>query len=221
MINQALLEGVSMGLLLSAMIGPVFFTLIQNSIQSGFKNTAILALGILVSDLIYVLATYFGVSVFAQNPYFEVILGYVGAMVLIGFGMVTFFKKSTHRPNTAGIPLLKPKKTTAFLKGFSINGINPFVMLFWISIAGVVNLKDDFEGGSVFFYYFGLLGTVFSIDLLKAFVAKQLKPYVTAKFMVNMNRVVAVVLVTFGIRLILYAYEKHMLLKETVLAFFD
>jgi len=70
MINQALLEGISMGLLLSAMIGPVFFTLIQNSIQSGFRNTAVLAFGILASDLIYVLITYFSVSIFTQNPYF-------------------------------------------------------------------------------------------------------------------------------------------------------
>ncbi|MFD2033947.1 LysE family translocator [Belliella marina] len=212
MINQALLEGVSMGLLLSAMIGPVFFTLIQNSIQNGFRNTAVLASGILLSDLIYVLATYFSISLFAENPYFEVVLGYGGALVLIGFGIVTFFKKDSQRPNTGGIGLLKPKKRTAFLKGFSINGINPFVLLFWISIAGVVNLKDSFSQWDIFLYYFGILFMVFGIDLLKGFVAKQLKPFVTQKFMVNMNRVVAVVLVVFGSRLILFAYEKHMLL---------
>jgi threonine/homoserine/homoserine lactone efflux protein len=212
MINQALLEGISMGLLLSAMIGPVFLTLIQNSIQSGFRNTAVLAFGILASDLIYVLITYFSVSIFAQNPYFEVILGYLGAAVLIGFGIVTFFKKGISRPNSAGFQILKPKKRTAFMKGFSINGINPFVLLFWISIAGVVNLKDSFSSSDVFLYYFGILFMVFGIDLLKAFVAKQLKPFVTPKFMVNMNRVVAIILVFFGAKLITFAYEKQMLL---------
>ncbi|MCH7397225.1 LysE family translocator [Belliella sp. DSM 107340] len=209
---HALLEGVSMGLLLSAMIGPVFFTLIQNSIQNGFRNTAVLASGILLSDLVYVLATFFSVSLFAENPYFEVILGYAGASVLIGFGIVTFFKKVVQRPNTGGIILTRPKKRTAFMKGFGINGINPFVLLFWISIAGVVNLKDSFTDIDVFLYYFGILFVVFGIDLLKAFVAKQLKPFVTEKFMVNMNRVVAVILVIFGSRLILFAYEKQVLL---------
>ncbi|MFC3975270.1 LysE family translocator [Belliella kenyensis] len=197
---------------MSAMIGPVFFTLIQNSIESGFKNTAVMAFGILLSDLIYVMITFFSVSIFAQNPYFEVFLGYGGALVLIGFGVVTFFKKSVHRPNTAGIVFPKPKKMTAFLKGFSINGVNPFVMLFWISIAGIVSIKDEFRIIDVVFYYAGILLTVFSIDLLKAFVAKQLKPYVTPVIMMRMNRIVAIVLVFFGIRLILYAYEKHLLL---------
>ncbi|MCH7409901.1 LysE family translocator [Belliella sp. DSM 111904] len=210
--SQAIFEGLSVGLILSAMIGPVFFTLIQNSISSGFKNTAVLALGILMSDLIYVLITFFSVSIFAQNPLFEVYLGYGGAVVLIGFGITTFFKKSVQRPNTAGFVFPKPKKTTAFLKGFSINGVNPFVMLFWISIAGIVSIKDDFKNTDIFFYYAGILLTVFAIDLLKAFVAKQLKPFVTPKFMVRMNRVVAVVLVFFGVRLILFAYDKHLML---------
>jgi threonine/homoserine/homoserine lactone efflux protein len=212
MINQALLEGISMGLLLSAIIGPVFFTLIQNSIQSGFSNTAVLAFGILTSDLIYVLITYFGVSIFAQNPYFEVILGYLGAAVLIGFGIATFFKKGISRPNSAGFQIFKQRKRTAFVKGFSINGINPFVLLFWISIAGVVNLKDSFSSSDVFLFYFGILFMVFGIDLLKAFVAKQLKPFIKPKFMTNLNRVVAIILVFFGARLIAFAYEKQMLL---------
>lgn len=213
MISQTLLEGISMGLLLSAMIGPVFFSLIQNSIQSGFRNTAFLAFGILVSDLVYVLISYFSISVFAQNPFFEVVLGYLGAAVLIGFGIVTFFKKGISNPNLLGTQILKPKKRTAFIKGFSINGINPFVLLFWISIAGVVNLKDSISSVDVFLYYFGILSVVFGIDLLKAFVAKQLKPFVTPIFMVKMNRVVAVILVLFGMRLIAFAYEKQILLN--------
>ncbi|SIS70835.1 LysE family translocator [Belliella pelovolcani] len=215
---QALLEGVSMGLILSAMIGPVFFTLVQNSIAAGFRNTAVLATGIFLSDLIYVVITYFSVSAFAQNPYFEVFLGYGGALVLIGFGVSTFFKKTVQRPNSAGIDMIKPKKMSAFFKGFSINGVNPFVLLFWISIAGLVSLKDEFTSVDVFLYYVGILLTVFLIDLLKAFVAKQLKPFVTPKFMVNMNRVVAVVLIFFGVRLILFAYEKHQALKEVTMA---
>ncbi|ERM82445.1 hypothetical protein P872_18200 [Rhodonellum psychrophilum GCM71 = DSM 17998] len=210
--SQALLEGLSMGMILSAMIGPVFFTLIQSSIESGFRYAAIVALGIFTSDLLYVVITYFGVSLFVQNPMFEIVLGYFGGVVLIGFGVVTFFKKAPLRPNSGGIPIAKPLKKMGFLKGFGINGINPFVLLFWISIAGLVNLKSDFRKVDVFVYYTGLLLTVFSIDLLKAYIAKQLRPLVTPKVMKNLNRVTAVVLVVFGIRLFKYALDKHLLL---------
>jgi threonine/homoserine/homoserine lactone efflux protein len=210
--TPALLEGISMGLLLSAMIGPVFFTLIQNSLENGFRHTIILALGILLSDLIYVVITFYGVSLLSQNPYFEVYLGYLGGLVLIGFGISTYFKKNNDRISSGGIPVPKSKKTTGFIKGFTINGINPFVLLFWISIAGLVNLKSDFDRTDIILYYFGILGTVFLIDLLKAFIAKQLKSFVTPKLMKKLNIAVAILLVLFGLRLFKFAWEKQLLI---------
>jgi threonine/homoserine/homoserine lactone efflux protein len=207
---QAFAEGLSIGLLLSAMIGPVFFTLIQNSLENGFRYAAVLALGILVSDLIYVILTYLSVSVFASNPHFEVVLGFVGGLVLLGFGISTLLKKRVHRPSPGGITLPKAKKRTGFMKGFSINGINPFVMLFWISIAGLVNLKEGFGAGEIWLFYTGILLTVFAIDLLKAFIAKQLSRFVTAKLMAKLNYLVGLVLIYFGGRLVWFAWEKHL-----------
>lgn len=209
---QVFVEGSIMGLLLSAMIGPVFFTLIQSSIENGFRYAAIVAFGVFTSDLVYVAITYFGVSLFVQNPMFEIVLGYSGSVILIGFGVVTFFKKAPLRPNSGGIPIGKSQKKMGFLKGFGINGVNPFVMLFWISIAGIVNFKSDFGKVDVFVYFAGLLLTVFSIDLLKAYIAKQLRPLITPKVMKNLNRIIAVVLVVFGAQLFKYALDKHVLL---------
>lgn len=206
---QALLEGIGMGLVLSAMIGPVFFALITNSVENGFRHTVVLALGILFSDLIYVLITYFGVSVFARNPNFEIVLGYAGGLILMAFGISSFFKPSSERPNSGGLPLPKTGKTKGFFKGFGINGVNPFVFLFWISIAGLVSLKDHFDRVDVSVYYIGILLTVFSIDLLKAYVAKQLRSFITPKFMKLLNRGVGVLLVLFGLRLIYFAVERQ------------
>ncbi len=204
--SEALVEGIGMGLILSAMIGPVFFTLIQNSLENGFRHTAILALGILLSDLIYIVVTFFGVSLFAKNPLFEIVLGYAGGLILVGFGVATILKKNKSRPNSGGMPV-RPKKRRGFLKGFSINGVNPFVLLFWISIAGLVNLKPNFTNIDVGFYYAGILLTVFSIDLLKAYIAKRLSSFVTPTFMNRLNVGVGVFLIFFGARLFVYAMQ--------------
>lgn len=207
--SQALLEGISMGLLLSAMVGPVFFTLIQNSLKNGFRHTAILASGIFVSDLLYVLLTYFSVNLFSKSSYFEITLGYAGGLVLGAFGVSSMLKKNVQRPNSAGVHVMKDKKRKGFWKGFSINGINPFVLLFWISIAGLVAIKDDFDRVDVSLFYTGILVTVFLIDLLKAFIAKQLSGFVTPGLMQKLNFVVGLFLIFFGFRLIWFAFEKH------------
>ncbi|WP_100627484.1 LysE family translocator [Algoriphagus formosus] len=203
--NAALIEGISMGLVLSAMIGPVFFTLIQNSLEHGFRRTAVLALGILASDSIYVIVTYFGIRFLADTTLFEQVLGYVGGLILIGFGLISLVKKRADRPSTGGLSISKIKKRTAFAKGFSINGVNPFVLLFWISIASLVYLKSTWGTSDILLYYSGILITVFSIDLLKAFIAKKLAHLVTPRLMQILNKVVGLIMIGFGIRLIWWA----------------
>jgi threonine/homoserine/homoserine lactone efflux protein len=210
--TAALGEGIFMGLVLSLIIGPVFFALIQHSLTYGFRHALFMALGILLSDSIYVLVSHFGVSSLSQNPLVETILGYAGGVILIGFGVLTFIKKGVNRPNSGGFGSAKTKKRSGFLKGFSMNGINPFVLLFWISVAGLVSLKDHYSREDVWMFYLGILGTVFSIDLLKAYIAKSLSQFVTAKLMLNLNRMVAVVLVIFGTRLIYFAFQNQQLI---------
>lgn len=192
-----------MGLLLSAMIGPVFFTLIQNSLEHGFRYAAMVALGILTSDSLYVVMTFFGVKFLADTTYFESMLGYVGGAILVGFGISYLIKKGSADRKVESAP--RVKKRSAFIKGFSINGINPFVLLFWISIASLVHLKTEFDKVDVWIYYLAILLTVFSIDLIKAYIAKRLSKFVTPTFMFWLNKAVGVVMIGFGIRLIWFA----------------
>jgi threonine/homoserine/homoserine lactone efflux protein len=200
--QQSILEGISMGLVLSAMIGPVFFSLVPGSLLNGFRYSAALATGVLVSDTFYVLVTYFGIQIFSEIAYFEKILGYLGGVILIGFGLRSMYKTTADRISTGGIDLPKAKKRTAFLKGFGINGINPFVLLFWISIVGIVEQKVHFLPRDIGFFYFGILMTVFAIDLLKALVAKQMSGLVTPKVMWILNKIVGVIIMGFGARMI-------------------
>jgi threonine/homoserine/homoserine lactone efflux protein len=204
----AILEGISMGLLLSLMVGPVFFTLITASMEQGFRYASVLALGILISDLIYVAITYFGISLLTESPLIEKTLGYAGGVILVGFGISFWRKRQVDRPNTGGISMPKAKKRTAFIKGFGINGVNPFVMLFWISIASMVTLKSTWGHSEVFSYYFGLLITVFGIDLLKAYVAGKLSHLMTQRFRLILNRGVGLLVCYFGLKMIWSTFNR-------------
>ncbi|EIM76444.1 lysine exporter protein LysE/YggA [Nitritalea halalkaliphila LW7] len=211
---QSLQEGLLMGLVLSSMIGPVFFTLIQSSLERGFRYAALVATGILLSDMAYVLATYWGVSRLQENPYLEVGLGYGGALVLLGFALSAWWKKQSPRPNSGGLLPKSSGKKSALLKGFGVNGINPFVLLFWLSIAGFLHLKDKSPWDTTA-YYGGILGTVFSIDLLKAYAAKQLSPFLNDRRMYLLNKAVAIGMLGFALRLFWFAYQKQLLLGTT------
>ena len=200
MISEAILEGIEMGLLLSLMIGPVFFALMTSSLDHGFTHAATLALGVLVSDLVYVAITYFGIHFLTRYPLIEQSLGYVGGVILVGFGTRYFVKKLP----VAGQEnqLLRASKGKAFFQGFGINGINPFVLLFWISIASMVAVKVKWGKGEMFFFYVGLLMTVFLTDLGKAFLAGRLAPLMTPRTRKMLNIGVGLLICYFGLNML-------------------
>lgn len=196
----AFLEGINMGLLLCLMIGPVFFALMSSSIDHGFKHAATLALGVLFSDLVYVGITYFGIHFLTRYSIIEQSLGYVGGLILLGFGTRYFFKKvpTTRQEGT----LVLARKRKAFLQGFGINGINPFVLLFWISIASMVAVKVNWGKAETALFYLGLLVTVFLTDVGKAFLARQLAPLMSPRVRKQLNIGVGLLICYFGLSMI-------------------
>jgi threonine/homoserine/homoserine lactone efflux protein len=196
----AFLEGINMGLLLCLMIGPVFFALMGSSIDHGFKFATILALGVLFSDLVYVGITYFGIHFLTRYPLIEQSLGYVGGIILLGFG-ARYFTKKVPVVGEQGA-LVSSSKRKAFLQGFGINGINPFVLLFWISIASMVAMKDNWGMGETSLFYLGLLMTVFLTDVGKAFLAGQLAPLMSPSVRKLLNIGVGLLICYFGLNML-------------------
>jgi len=159
-----------------------------------------LALGVLASDLLYVVGTYLGVHFLTQIPSIEKYLGLTGGVILIGFGISFMVKKV---PSIAE-ELLQghPKKRKAFFQGFGINGINPFVMLFWLSIASMVSVKPLWGLGEMTLFYGSVLVTIFGIDLLKAFLAGRLRPFLSPKLKKGMQIFAGILICYFGLKML-------------------
>ena len=90
---DVVINGLVFGLLLCVLIGPVFFALIQNSIEKGFKAGFFMAIGIAVSDAFYILVTYLGISQLTNNEQFNMWLGGLGGVIMLGFGIFYMFKR--------------------------------------------------------------------------------------------------------------------------------
>jgi len=194
------INGVLFGLLLCVLIGPVFFALIQNSIEKGFFSGFFMAVGIAISDSVYIVVTYLGISQFVENPSFNMWLGGIGGTIMLVFGGIYLFKPVP----TKGLKQLHAEETKWFqqiLKGFLLNGINPFVLIFWIGIISKVTLDFSYSTNQAITFFIILIATVFSVDVLKAHFAVKLSQIVTPRFMKIMNRVVGVALILFSLRL--------------------
>ena len=61
---EIVLNGIVSGIVLAFLIGPVFFTIIQTSIERGFWSGVFVAIGVSLSDAFYILVSYFGLTQF-------------------------------------------------------------------------------------------------------------------------------------------------------------
>jgi threonine/homoserine/homoserine lactone efflux protein len=192
------------------MIGPVFFVLLETSIRKGARAALALDLGVLLSDLVYILIAYvFYSEVAALNSGEKSgLLKIIGGSLFMLFAFITFFKKVKEiKVDAVGKIVQKPSDYVMLsLKGFLLNLANPMVIFYWFSVMTLAekntNAPDNQEG-SIFFFILVLLITFFSFDLLKIFGAKKLRPLVTHKVLVTLNRLIGIVFFGFGIFLII------------------
>jgi threonine/homoserine/homoserine lactone efflux protein len=203
---EIVLNGIKLGIVLAFLIGPVFFTIIQTSVERGFLNGVLVALGVSVSDIFYVAVCYFGVVQFINEPNFRESLAYAGGGILILFGFYHLVIKSRRNIQVAAAAVEGRKMYRYFIKGFIINGLSPMVLIFWIGAISVASLDFGYSRGYEFFIFFSIvLITVLGTDILKAYLADKLRRLVTRRLMMIMNVILGICLIIFGARLIFLA----------------
>jgi threonine/homoserine/homoserine lactone efflux protein len=199
---KIILNGIQLGVVLAFLVGPVFFSIIQTSVEKGFWRGALVALGVSISDIVYVVVCYFGLVQFFQNQQFRMYMAYIGGGILILFGLYYLMIKS-RRSLQATVPESGERKTYRYImKGLIINGLSPMVLIFWIGTISVASLDFGYTKGVEFFLFFAaVLMTVLATDLLKAYLADKLRKLVTPKSIMVMNILLGVAMIGFGVRL--------------------
>ena len=208
-----ILKAVVTGFILSIMIGPVFFILLETSIRKGVRSAIAFDIGVLSSDFIYILIAYVFYSQVAsitgdgKNNENAKIVG--GALFII-YGVVTFFKKLKAPQVDEEGNIIQNQKDylLLFLKGFLLNFANPFVIFYWFSVMtlaakqshSAINAGDS---SPIMYFITIILVTFFSIDMLKIMGAKKLRPLVTDNLLKALNQLTGLVFVGFGLFLII------------------
>jgi threonine/homoserine/homoserine lactone efflux protein len=189
---QSFFNGVLFGLALMVMIGPIFFMVVETSINKGFTKALIFLTGIYLSDFFYVVITNYGASQLITKNLYEVY--WIGGGVLIIFGAFMFFKSNSS--NHEQPILTKSSKYLLFLKGFLVNTTAPGVILIWTASAIAVNEFSFYEKWA---YYIGVFVTAIGADVSKAYFANKLKHLITPKTLNVINKISGIVLAIFGL----------------------
>ena len=177
-------------------LGPVFFTLLRNSIEKNVRAGISTAVGIIVSDIVVAAICYYFAADFIADYVNAPIVKFAAAIIFFGFGYSFIFKP------LATLQLSDQKvKTTEYFKffaqGFAVNFVNPTVFVLWIGFIALGQTQYTSQT-DLFIYLSGILLGIFSTDLAKAFGANYLSPYLKSHWLKYLFSGLGIVFLVMG-----------------------
>jgi threonine/homoserine/homoserine lactone efflux protein len=193
-----------LGFFLAFMLGPAFFVLIETSIEKGFRAATVFDLGVIFSDVIFILIAYFSSYQLLENINNQPGLYVFGGTLLSLYGASNFIKKTTTQ--VTAIKQNQSNYTSLFVKGFLLNIINIGVLVFWLGLVIVVtpNLGGNYIRVIVFFST--LIVSYFLTDLIKILLAKRMKSYLKQDNIIKAKKALGILIFVFGLFLIIKGF---------------
>jgi threonine/homoserine/homoserine lactone efflux protein len=210
------------GFFLSLMIGPVFFVLIETSISKGFRAAVSFNTGVVVADVVFILIAYLSSYQLIESIKEKPALLFLVGFLMFTYGLVSFFrlkkqKIALEQEEEVILTLNKKDYLGLFIKGFFLNFINIGVLGFWLAIIITIGPKLNMETNRIIIFFASVIIFYFLIDLLKIFLAKQLKSKLTTHNIILVKKLISVVLIVFGLILMIQGWfpnEKKMIQEK-------
>ncbi len=177
-ILELIIKGIIIGVAASAPMGPVGILCVQRTQKKGRWYGFATGVGAAASDLIYALISGFGMSFvvdFISNPVYKFYLQLAGGVMLLVFGLISFFSnplKNAHPGGQKEKGTLIHNGVTAFLITLS----NPLIILLFIALFAQFNFiipnqpvlmavgYASMVGGALLWWY----GLTWMIDKIRA-----------------------------------------------------
>lgn len=191
-------EGLMMGVVPVFFVGPVLFTLLGASLESGFRAGAQVALGIAVSDVLAIGLVALGLGPVLTLAWGQWLLELAGGLILVGFGIAMVLGAGKVEPGNPG----RSTGGRRFLAGFAVNFINPFVFTFWVGAMGGLSAREGLSIGSVVSFFGGMVTTILVTDLMKAAAASGLQRRLSGPALTWARRISGVLLGLGGVWLL-------------------
>jgi len=118
--------------------GPLFFGLLVQGSKEGAKSGFSSAIGHTLVEFPLVMALAFGLLAAASQPAVRFVIGLVGGVGLIGFGLLQIYQTIKSKPASARTNETKTLRTSSLVLGLALTGLNPYFILWWLTIGSVL-----------------------------------------------------------------------------------
>ena len=169
---QALVVGFGLGFLVALQLGPMSLFLIRSTLRRGLAVGLAIGAGIAIVDALYAAAGAAGAASLLTIGPLRLILGLVGAAVLIVLGIRTLYSAFRVRQGLE-VPSEVADPRRAFLTSLAATASNPTTIASWAAIFAAASVAGatDSSGGAVALVAGVALGSLAWVTVLATVVA--------------------------------------------------
>lgn len=194
-----LLNGFLTGLLLQIAIGPVFFFILNISLQRTIIDGLIAVTAVTLVDYLFIILAVLGVGKVLERPKAKFISGITSSIVLVLFGIVMILSiKQSSAGNIAAIPI-ESDYISSFMSTFLLTISSPLTIVFWTSLFAAKAIENGYDKNQLIFFgmaagasTFVFLG--FSVSLFSMF-----RSSIPTTLLILLNTAVGSLLIIYGL----------------------
>ena len=198
-------DGILAGLWLSVLVGPLVVIIVQNTLAKGIKHGFLTLLGIWISDLIYIVATYTllsKVTAVQRSAFFTESIGLFGGIIVLIIGIGILLNKPKELDFNEQPSNSKRDVFVSIFQGFSVNTFNPFTITFWTGATSTAIAHDGWFTSEHIIFLSTILVVIICTDSLKVFFAHKIRMYVNQILINKVNKGAGFIIAICGVYLI-------------------
>lgn len=199
---HAVVNGITLGLVLMISVGPVIFSIIKQSLNNGREGGFSFIAGVWLSDILLIFVSNAFSELVTYMMEYRKFLGLVGSLFLLLMGVFYVFFKKIKLQNADGglVKFTRARFLKIFVSGFLLNTLNPNVFLFWLGTATAFASEYSFNERIIIFAICFVINI--TADIFKVLMAGKLRTRLTLHNISLINKISGTILIGFGIALL-------------------
>ena len=134
---QSFVEGFVLGLGAAVPLGPINVLIMSNALRH-YGSAVALGAGAMSADITYLVLILFGLFHFMEDPTITLVMGVAGSAFLLYLAWLIY------RGRNEPVHLQQVKKVSLpgnWLKGYTLTLLNPYTVIFWLSVSTYIATK--------------------------------------------------------------------------------
>lgn len=143
-----MLNGFLTGLLLQIAIGPVFFFILNISLQKTVIDGFFAVIAVTLVDYIFIALAVLGVGKLLEKHKIKLTLGITSSIVLILFGIIMIISIDQNKMVNISNNIIESNYISSFISAFLLTVSSPLTIVFWTSLFATRAIEKDIRKSS-------------------------------------------------------------------------